>query len=110
MARTAVQVVTINRSGVVPGPAGSDAANDLTIPNDGRTWFEVKNASATTSYNVEVEFVRTVDGSTVTKKTFAIPASTANKRFGPWQQGDYGDALSVNIDDANLQVTAFRLP
>lgn len=110
MPRTAVVVTTISRSGVLPGAAGTDAVNDLTVPNDGKTFLQVANAHATLPYNLEVEFSRTVDGSVVTKKTFAIPALTTDKKFGPWPPSDYGDALAVNIEDANLSVRGFRLP
>lgn len=57
---------------------------------------------------VEVNIKDTVDGQSVTPKSYSIPTS-ASRYIGPFPPGDYGDVLEVNVDNAELKLTAYHL-
>lgn len=109
MPRVGVTVVNITRAGVADGTeANGDATNNHSISNDGRVWFEVRNADPTNPHNATVHITDTVDGQAVTSRVYPI-AATAKRRIGPWPPGDYGDVLQVDVDSSQLKLTAYHL-
>lgn len=109
MPRVAVPVTQITRAGVAPGTeTNGDATNNHTIPNNGRMFVEVRNSGSTVARTVTFRFPGVVDGQAVTPRAVSIPISST-RRFGPFPTGDYGGALQVDVDNAELKLTAYGL-
>jgi hypothetical protein len=110
MPRVAIPVNTVTRAGIANATeVNGDTVNGHTLPNDGRTWLEVRNSNgAATARTVTIRLSQTVDGQTVTSRTKSIPAGTTHK-VGPFPAGQYGDNLLVDVDNAELKLTAYRL-
>jgi hypothetical protein len=108
MPRVDVPVTQITRSAVAPAAeVTGDPVNNHSIANDGTMWFEARNASTTVARVVTVNFSRKVDGQTVSPRTYSIPLSDT-RRIGPFPPGDYGAPLLVDVDNADLKLTAYR--
>jgi hypothetical protein len=88
----------------VPG----DVVNGHTLPNDGRVGLIVRNTSLDTAYNLTINLTRTVDGQPVTPRVVPVPANTS-KAFGPFNPGDYGSAVALDVDNASLTLLAVRV-
>ncbi|MDT7847210.1 hypothetical protein [Streptomyces justiciae] len=109
MPRVAVPVTQINRAGVAPGTeTNGDATNNHTVANNGRMFLEVRNSSSTVARTVTFRFPTVVDGQAVTPRAVSIPISST-RRFGPFPTGDYGSQLQVDVDNAELKLTAYGL-
>jgi hypothetical protein len=110
MPRTAVPVTKITRAGVANATeVNGDPTNNHVIANDGKTWLEARNSNgASTARTVTIHLSAVVDGQTVTSRTKAVPAGTTQK-FGPFPIVQYGDQVQVDVDNAELKLTAYRL-
>ncbi|MEU9245859.1 hypothetical protein [Streptomyces sp. NPDC048385] len=107
MARTAVSVTQITRAGVAAGTeASGDPTNNHTIPNNGKMVLQVRNSGSTVARTVTFRFPGLVDGQAVTPRAVSIPTS-ATRWFGPFPTGDYGSQLLVDVDNAELKLTAY---
>ncbi|MFC9620277.1 hypothetical protein ACFTXM_09835 [Streptomyces sp. NPDC056930] len=109
MARVEIPIVAVTRDGtVMPNAVAGDTVNGHTLPNDGRVGLIVNNLSADTAFNLTISLTRTVDGQPVVPRVVAVPANTS-KAFGPFAPGDYGSAVSVDVDSASLTLLAVRV-
>lgn len=109
MPRVNVPVTQITRSGVAPATEVSgDATNNHSVANDGSVWLEVRNSGSTVPRTVSARFVNTVDGVTTPAKTWSV-ATSATKRIGPFPVRLYGSSLQIDVDNAELKLTAYKL-
>lgn len=109
MPRVAIPVTQITRSGVAPATeVNGDATNNHSVVNDGNVWLEVRNSGTTVPRTVSARFDSTIDGQTVPAKTWTI-ATEATRRIGPFPVRLYGDTLLVDVDNAELKLTAYKL-
>lgn len=109
MPRVNVPVTNVSRAGVADAAeVNGDSVNHHTVSNDGRTWLEVRNADASNPHTLTVRFPGVVDGQSVTPKTYPI-AATTKRRIGPFPPADYGAALQVDVDSAQLKLTAYHI-
>lgn len=109
MPRVNVPVTAITRSGVAPGTeVNGDSTNGHSFDNDGTVWLEARNSGTTVARVVSALFANTVDGVTVDPKTWSIPTS-ATRRIGPFPTRLYGSTVSIDVDNAELKLTAYKL-
>lgn len=109
MPRVAIPVTQITRSGVAPATeVTGDATNNHSAVNDGSVWLEVRNSGTTVARTVSALFENTIDGQTVPAKTWSIPTE-ATRRIGPFPVRMYGNSLLVDVDNAELKLTAYKL-
>lgn len=109
MPRANLPHTNVTRGGTAPGAeVNGDPVNHHSTANDGRVWFEVRNADATNPHTVTVHIQDKVDGQSVMSKVYSIPATTS-RRIGPWPPGDYGGTLEVDVTSTELKLTAYHL-
>lgn len=111
MARSALAVNIINKTGLaVPAETNGDVANGHTLPNNGiDTFLLVRNSNgSSTAHTLTVRLSGTVDGQAISPRTYSIAAS-ASRYIGPFDINRYGSSLLVDVDNAELKLTAFRL-
>lgn len=109
MARTNVPVTEITRAGVAPAnPITGDPTNNHAVANDGHVVLLIANTGATVARTATVRVTRTVDGQTPASRTYSIAQSTS-RYIGPWPTGDYGTTLQVDVDNAELKLSAYRI-
>jgi hypothetical protein len=107
MPRTPVPVTTVTRAGIAPAAeVNGDSANNHSVVNDGKMTLEVRNAHATIAKTVTVKFTTTVDDQIVTSRVYSIPA-TVTRRIGPWPTQWYGQSLQVDVESADIKLTAY---
>lgn len=111
MARSTLTVTTITKTGVAtPAETNGDATNNHLLPNDGRTFLLVRNANgASTARTLTVRLQGSVDGQAITPKTYSIPAA-ASRYIGPFDTSRYGTSTQIDVDNAELKLTALRVP
>lgn len=108
MPRVDLPHTSISRTGVAPGAeVTGDATNNHTTVNDGRVFVLVRNASGASVRTVTALLTRTVDGQAVASRTYAIPISSS-LYVGPFPPDDYGNPLSLNVEHADLKLTAYH--
>lgn len=110
MARTAINVVQITRTGVsvAAGTAG-DVANGNAVANDGGVALLLKNTNASSTARVlTIKIVETVDGVTVPSRTVSVAAG-AQVAVGPFDPNIYGGRLQLNVDNAELTILPVRI-
>jgi hypothetical protein len=107
--RVAIPVTQITRSGVAPATeVNGNATDNHSVVNDGNVWLEVRNSGTTVARTVSARFASTIDGQTVPAKTWSI-ATEATRRIGPFPVRMYGNSLLVDVDNAELKLTAYKL-
>lgn len=108
MARTLMNVTTLNRDGLAP-VAGTavDTANGNYLVNDGSTWLEVNNSDAAV-HTLTVHLATVVDGQPVTDRTYSVAAG-ATLMVGPFPTREYGGHLQFDGDSNLLTVSPYRL-
>lgn len=107
MARVAVPVTAITRTGVAPtAETTGDPVNFHSVSNSGRMFLLVRNADGAGAHNVTVNFSQTVDGQSVTAKTYSIPL-TSSRYIGPFPSVYYGSTMNVDVDSAQLFLSAY---
>lgn len=109
MPRVAVPVTDITKAGVAPAAeTNGDATNNHTVANDGRTVLLVRNANvASTARTLTVRLPGAVDGQAITPRTYSIPAASS-RYIGPFNATDYGTSMQVDVDNAELKLSAYR--
>lgn len=108
MPRVNVPVTQITRAGVPDTvPTEGDAVNNHSVANDGTVFIEVENTGAV-SRTLSALFASTVDGITVDPKTWTIAAG-ARRRIGPFPVRYYGTTLQLNVDNAELELSAYKV-
>lgn len=110
MARVAVPVTVVSRTGVAPAAeTNGDPVNNHTVANDGRTILLVRNANgAATDYDLTVHLQGSVDGQTIDPKVYTIAAG-ASRYIGPWPTTRYGTSMQVDVENAELKLSAYRI-
>lgn len=111
MARTALTVQQIARSGLAPSYTAANAAGH-SVQNNGRVFLHVKNAGGSIC-NVTIETPGTVDGLAVADRTVAVAATTGDAMIGPFPENVYDQAdgtINVDFDQVtSVTVAALRL-
>lgn len=110
MARVNVPVTTITRTGVAPAAeVNGDAAQGHVVANDGRTFLLVRNANgASTARTLTVVIQGAIDGFSPAPRTYSIAAG-ASRYIGPFDVASYGSLMQVNVDNAELKLSAYNL-
>lgn len=101
MARTAITVTEVTRSGVVqPSQQSGDASNGMALPwNDGRILLELSSQTGTTIFTFPIPVL--VDGQTPASKTVTCTVGQV-KVVGPLPTGVYNQSDgTVNVDMDN---------
>jgi hypothetical protein len=107
MPRTVISVITPTRAGVALTSTTGDPVNHHYVMNSGRVVLIVENTGASTR-TVTFRFARTVDGQAVTPRAETLAAG-AKELFGPFDPQEYGGKLQVDVDHADLKITAVAL-
>jgi hypothetical protein len=106
MPRTVLPVTTVARGGVTPPvEQAGDSTNNHVLANSGRTILTVRNADVSNPHTVTFVVVPTVDGLAVTNRIVSIAAATSQD-FGRFQPEVYGSQMGINVDSAQLKLTA----
>lgn len=110
MARVAVPVTSITRTGVAPAAeTAGDAVNNHTVANDGQVILLVRNANgAATDYDLTVHLQGVIDGQAIDPKVYTIAAG-ASRYIGPWPTSRYGTSMQVDVEHADLKLSAYRI-
>lgn len=110
MPRLTLPVTTITRSGVAPAAeTNGDPANNHQVPNDGRTVLLVRNSNgAATARTLTVVIQGAIDGFAPAPRTYSIAAG-ASRYIGPFDPAIYGSLMQVNVDNAELKLSAYNL-
>jgi hypothetical protein len=110
MARTDLTVNDITRAGIVdPTPVAADVANGNSVGNDGRIVLRVKNTNGSaTTRTLTVALNVSVDGQAVTARSYPVAAGVT-RWIGPFDTSNYGTSIALNGDNAELQITPFRI-
>jgi hypothetical protein len=109
MARGTINVTDSARGGtLLPAATVGDPVNGHTIANDGTVLLLVENTGSTVARTVTIKISRKVDGFDATaNRTKAVPIGQTHL-FGPYDPKDYGSALLVDVDNAELKIRAIR--
>lgn len=109
MPRVSVPVTQITRAGVAaPAEVNGDPVNNHTVPNNGKMLLLVRNSGSTVARTVTLRLPGLTDGQAVTPRTVSVPLSTS-RYIGPFPTGDYGSALQVDVDNAELKLIALAI-
>ena len=110
MARVAVPVTQITRAGVAPPTeVDGDVVNNHSVRNDGKVWVLARNSNGgSTARTVTFKVSKLVDGQTVSSTARSIAAG-ASKYFGPFPVKDYGTTLEIDVSNAEVKLSAFRV-
>lgn len=113
MARGTINTYKVDRNTGVDRstltPTTGDTVNGHTIPNKGVMWIEVHNTNAgSTAHTLTTHLVGGADGQPITPKTKSI-AATKTILLGPFPAETYGGHLNIDVDHAELTITAFEL-
>lgn len=111
MPRVAVPVTSITRAGIAPAAETSgDATNNHSVQNNGKMFLLVRNSNgASTSRTVTLRLNGSIDGQSVTPRTVTI-AAAASRYIGPFPTSTYGTSLLVDVDNAELKLSAYTIP
>lgn len=108
MPRVAIPVTQITRAGIAPATeVTGDATNNHSVANTGDCFILVRNAGATVSRTMTVLYAKTFDGQAVTSRTVVVPISVS-RYVGPFPVDMFGATLLVNVDNAELRLSAYR--
>lgn len=110
MARTALPVNTITRTGITPASeTAGDATNGMTMVNNGRTVLLTHNTNGgSTAHTLTISLTGAVDGQGIVPRTWSIAAS-ASKYIGPFPADSYGGTMKIDVDNSELHLTAYSL-
>jgi hypothetical protein len=90
----------------MPTEVSGDPVNNHQVANSGKTKILVRNSGAV-ARTVTFRLERTVDNQTVASKTKALPAGES-WLFGPFDVSDYGQTLLIDVDNAELKLSAIE--
>ncbi len=107
-ARTATTLTHITPVTVPASPGlAADVTNGDSYPNGGSSLL-VMNNTDTVSRTVSVSISTTVDGQSVTARTFTVPASTVQYvKLGP--VANYGSTTVVTANNALVKLAVYAL-
>lgn len=104
MARTALTVQSIIRNGLAPS-FGAANVDGHAVPNDGKTWIEVKNAGGS-PITVTIQTPGTVDGMAVADRTVVVPATTGDRMIGPFPPNQYNQISGSDVGTVYVDFSA----
>lgn len=94
MARTAVAITALTRTGVTAGAATTSAlAGHVLASNAGRTFLEIVSSDAGAQY-VDVQIVQTIDEQPTTAKRISVAAG-ARVKAGPFPTNIYNQLVAL---------------
>lgn len=112
MPRTALTVQTISLTGLTPAFVAGDAVNHHEFLNDGNAYLEVKNTSGS-PVNVTIQTPAKMGGMDVTDLVVSIPATSGDKRIGPFSTRTFnqsGGLVYVDLaSSSGITIGAFHL-
>lgn len=109
MPRVALTVTPITRAGVAPpAETNGDPVNNHQVQNNGRLFLLVRNAGTTVPRTVTLRLPGVTDGQSLTPKTVEIPTEES-RYIGPFPTDAYGATLQVDVDNAELKLTALGI-
>ncbi|GAB7187168.1 hypothetical protein ATKI12_6999 [Kitasatospora sp. Ki12] len=109
MPRGTINVTSSDRAGtVLPAATAGDPTNGHTVANDGRTLLIVENTGSTVARTLTLQMSKSVDGLPLTGSRTVSVATGATRLLGPYPTADYGPALLVDVDNAELKIRAVR--
>lgn len=109
MARSALTLQTIAKTGIVPSYASANVDGN-SFANDGNTVLHVKNGSGS-SITVTIQTPGTVDDLAVAERTVTV-ANASEKMIGPFPPGIYNQSGEVYVDYSavtTITVGAFKI-
>ncbi|MFD5468882.1 hypothetical protein [Streptomyces sp. NPDC127105] len=108
MARASLPITKLSDAGS-PDPAETNGnpTDGHSLPNTGRTVLRVRNADATNPHTLTLVPPITVAGKRVEDTKVTIPAG-ATLSFGSLSTALYGSSTPINVDSAQLKLTAFE--
>ncbi len=111
MPRVNVPVVEITRLGVAGTEVTGDPANDHEVVHSTRMFIRARNADAGAAHDVVFVTPQLVDSLAVADRTVSIPLSST-RYIGPFTTAYVtGDGkVQIDVDSAQIFLTAFRLP
>lgn len=110
MPRVSVPVNALTTSGIAPAAeVNGDPVNNHAVANDGRTFVLVRNSNgAATARTLTIVVQGAVEGQGITPKTVSVPAA-ASRYLGPFNTTNFGSELQLNVDNAELKLSAYRI-
>ena len=108
MARTAISVQDVVRSGLVPTMTTANKTDGNKFSNDGKTVIYVYASS--TAPTITIQTPGTVDGLAVADRTASVTA-TQRKFFGPFPPSQYNqgnDEVYIDVDN-QCQIAVLRV-
>lgn len=110
MARASLAVTQITRDGVAaPSETDGDPTDGHTVVNNSKTFLLVRNSNASsTARTVTFVIPGSIDGQAVTARSVSIAAG-ASRYFGPFPTQYYPSSVDVDVDNAELKLSAFTL-
>lgn len=108
MARTAIQLIVLDRTVFTANGSGStlDNVNGSVVNNDGATFLELHNGSGATR-TVTVEVPGDVDQNLVVAgRTYTVLAGATGKT-GTFPRQNYGEQLLVDVSGGSVTATAY---
>lgn len=110
MARGILPLTQISRAGVAPvAETAGDAVNGHQASNDGSMFVLLHNTnSGSTARTATIHLAESVDGQAVAPRTVAVPAASS-RYVGPFPESQYGAAVLVDVDNAELHLSAYHL-
>lgn len=107
MPRVDVPVKKITKAGVGKATeVNGDPVNNHSVINDGRTVLFIRNAGATVARTATLKVKQVVDGLAVASRTYLVPLSD-QVEAGPFDPLVYGSTLEVDVDNAELKLSAY---
>lgn len=110
MARTAIQLIVLDRTVFTTNGAGAnlDAVNGSVVSNDGATFLELHNTSGSTR-TVTVEVPGDVDEDLpVTGRVYTV-LNGATGKTGTFPRQVYGEQLLVDVSGSNVNAVAYSI-
>lgn len=109
MPRVNLPHTNISRTGIAPGAeVTGNATDNHSTANDGRVFLLIRNSGSTVNRTVTIHLPDVIDGQAITPKTYSLVQATS-RYIGPFPPGEYGDTLNVDVDNAELKLTAYHL-
>ena len=109
MPRGNIVVTSSSRSGTeLPAPTVGDPTNGHQYSNDGATMLLAQNSGSTVVRDVTIHITKQVDGIPVTGTRVVPVAVGKTELLGPYATADYGTTVLIDVDNAELKLTAVR--
>ena len=108
MARVAIPVSAVVRAGLTPASeTNGDATENHTFVNDGRTIILARNSGAG-ARTITFRVAQILDGLTAATRVVSIPAG-ASRYFGPFPTDVYGTLTQIDVEHAEIKLSALSV-